>query len=86
MYKIVLIRETNCKKLKFYQLNIINKQSIKMNNPTSNTLCCFCKKDVGKYGNNPEPLFKYPARCCDSCNATIVIMARIREMQMHNNK
>jgi hypothetical protein len=37
--------------------------------------CCFCKKDVGEYGNNAQPVMD--GRCCDSCNETIVIPIRI---------
>ena len=50
----------------------------------TNIVCCFCKKDVGKYGNNPEPLFKSPARCCDQCNMTRVIPARLQQLQSYN--
>lgn len=52
-----------------------------MPDPITIIECCFCKKDVGKYGNNPEPLFKYPAKCCDTCNMTKVIVARIQQLQ-----
>jgi hypothetical protein len=30
------------------------------------------------YGNNPEPLKRYDERCCDDCNAKIVVPERIR--------
>ena len=56
-----------------------------MTDPISNNLCCFCKKDVGKYGNNPEPLVKYPAKCCDACNMTKVIIARIQQLEARQN-
>ena len=53
------------------------------NVPTTETIveCCFCKKNVGKYGNNPEPLEKAPLKCCDSCNMTRVIPARIQMLE-----
>ena len=46
--------------------------------------CCFCGADmplwpgskVGR-GNNPEPLETWPRRCCDECNITLVIPARL---------
>ena len=40
--------------------------------------CCFCKKDAGKYGNNPSPLKEDEpdAVCCDLCNMKIVIPIR----------
>ena len=38
--------------------------------------CSFCKKEIDGYGNNPEPLKKFAQRCCDKCNANIVIPVR----------
>lgn len=44
-------------------------------------ICCFCGQVFYGYGNNPYPADKNPdARCCDVCNSTIVIPARINEM------
>ena len=39
--------------------------------------CCLCGGDVGAHGNNPSPLDSYPALCCDTCNFTRVIPARL---------
>jgi len=40
--------------------------------------CCFCKKECGEFGNNPAPVSINPkARCCDLCNHTIVMVARL---------
>ena len=40
--------------------------------------CCFCKKQIDGYGNNPAPvMFSSKARCCDLCNWTIVMVARL---------
>jgi hypothetical protein len=41
-------------------------------------LCCFCGQPFGEFGNNPEPLNPYSERCCDDCNARVVIPARLR--------
>ena len=41
--------------------------------------CCFCKKDAGKYGNNALPIMD--GRCCDKCNANVVIPIRILRMR-----
>ena len=41
--------------------------------------CCFCKKDVGEYGNDPYPV-KEDAVCCDKCNLEIVIPIRILQI------
>jgi len=38
--------------------------------------CCLCGGDAGKYGNNARPL--KDGQCCDNCNATKVIPARLR--------
>ena len=40
-------------------------------------ICCMCGREVEGYGNNPYPVVKDEgARCCDSCNIT-VILARL---------
>ena len=35
--------------------------------------CCFCGA-IEKYGHSAEPVMR--GRCCDTCNNTIVLMAR----------
>ena len=47
--------------------------------------CCLCKREIEKVGtwiqgNNAMPL--KDGRCCDECNYTQVIPARLREMRM----
>lgn len=37
------------------------------------------------YGHNPEPLGDYDQRCCNVCNVTKVIPARIARLQNRNN-
>lgn len=39
--------------------------------------CCICGKDFTGYGNNPDPV-KTDGKCCDECNLTVVIPARMR--------
>jgi len=41
--------------------------------------CCLCDKEVEGYGNNPRPLpiKNENDQCCDECNQTKVIPARI---------
>ena len=57
---------------------IYNMIKDKDNNESINTYtCCFCGKTFNGYGNNPWPLMEYPNRCCDACNAMVVIPARI---------
>lgn len=44
-----------------------------------NKYCCFCGKPIGKYGNNPYPANTDPdAECCDACNLSVVIPARLQ--------
>ena len=42
--------------------------------------CCICntKLPIGNYGNNPEPVKPFSEGvCCDNCNQTKVIPARL---------
>jgi len=53
-------------------------------------LCCLCDNpcepwvtgtdDPGGYGHNPEPLAPWPLRCCNTCNDTKVIRARLKRL------
>ena len=41
-------------------------------------LCCFCGSGFDGIGNNPAPVdTRNNARCCDMCNANIVLPARL---------
>lgn len=42
--------------------------------------CVFCGVEITDYGNNPAPL-KDEGRCCDHCNLTKVIPARLEQVQ-----
>lgn len=50
--------------------------------------CCICeKKENGKYGNSPWPVDNAPdSRCCDECNFTVVLPARIAMMSKDAKK
>ena len=40
--------------------------------------CCICGKMIKGYGNDPWPIVKDEnAKCCDKCNDTKVIQARL---------
>lgn len=40
--------------------------------------CCICGKEIKGYGNNPYLVVKKDGKkCCDECNITKVIPARI---------
>ena len=45
---------------------------------TKNKTCSICKRQYESMGNNPAPVAK--GRCCDVCNASVVIPARIERM------
>lgn len=38
-------------------------------------ICVLCSKEFTEYGNNPQPLAQ--GICCDNCNTTKVIPAKI---------
>jgi len=40
--------------------------------------CSLCGKEFNGAGHNPEPLKRFEERCCDRCNATKVLQARLR--------
>lgn len=41
--------------------------------------CCICEKEFSEIGNNALPL--RPGICCDKCNSTFVISARVANRQ-----
>jgi hypothetical protein len=46
-------------------------------------VCCICGRKTYGYGNNPYPLCDiddYESKCCDECNNTYVIPARIMKI------
>lgn len=47
--------------------------------------CCICGKEVTGWGNNPEP-YAFGGQCCDECNMTYVIPARMAEIQAINDQ
>ena len=43
--------------------------------------CCFCQDYFKGYGHNPQPVnMEEGARCCDFCNSTVVIPARMSKI------
>lgn len=44
--------------------------------------CCLCGKDTKEFGNNPDPLpsINDSDECCDECNETKVIPARLSSL------
>lgn len=44
-------------------------------------VCCICGERFIGYGNDPWPIVKdEDARCCDECNDTKVLSARLAQM------
>jgi hypothetical protein len=49
-------------------------------------VCCICGQKFEGFGNNPWPIVKdADSRCCDSCNETEVIPARILQIMENRN-
>lgn len=47
--------------------------------------CVICEKTIKEqYGNNPAPVVN-KGKCCDSCNAKVVIPTRINLMLGYQN-
>ena len=43
--------------------------------------CCICGRIFRGWGNNPYPVVQdVEARCCDVCNATAVVPARLEQL------
>lgn len=43
--------------------------------------CCICGQKFTGWGNNPWPVdTSEDARCCDDCNSSVVIPARLAKM------
>ena len=50
-------------------------------------MCCICGAPIEDWGNNPYPVVKWDgARCCDYCNQTVVIPARLAELYRKENE
>jgi len=54
--------------------------------PEPTLTCCLCGKEFVGWGNNPSPLADEDKKCCDECNYTKVIPARLAEIAEHYGK
>ena len=48
--------------------------------------CCLCGKTFNGFGNNPYPVCDEDdddSRCCDACDANVVIPLRIIKLRYH---
>ena len=49
--------------------------------------CCICGKEFEGWGNDPWPVVTdEDAVCCDNCDMTVVLSARVNEMQMQHKQ
>ena len=47
--------------------------------------CSLCGYRFSGFGHNPEPVKAYRERCCDLCNMTVVIPARMATRRQFRN-
>lgn len=51
-----------------------------MSKDQKRTVCCICGREFTGWGNNPWPV-KEDGECCDECNRTKVIPARLMRVR-----
>jgi hypothetical protein len=57
---------------------LINQASSHRCEERDEKVCVLCGRNFGEWGNNPEPLVPFDlGRCCNDCNTTKVIPARL---------
>lgn len=44
---------------------------------TDDSVCVLCGNEITDHGNNPQPLSD-DGKCCDNCNITKVVPARLK--------
>ena len=78
-YNIKRINEHLEKILKEYTQMTNELDEIIFSKNKNQKICSICGKNYEGYGNNAQPVNN--GRCCDKCNATVVIPRRIQEHQ-----
>ena len=78
-YNIKRINEHLEKILKEYTQMTNELDEIIFSKNKNQKICSICGKTYEEYGNNAQPVNN--GRCCDKCNATVVIPRRIQEHQ-----
>lgn len=63
--------------MKYFSKKIIKNLNESIGNKET---CVLCGKHINGYGNNPAPLAD-EGKCCDECNKTKVIPARIKAIK-----
>ena len=46
--------------------------------------CVICNVNIKDFGHNPDPINGGKGRCCDKCNISYVIPARIYSMREYS--
>ncbi len=82
-YNIKRINEHLEKILKEYTQMTNELDEIIFSKNKNQKICSICGKNYEGYGNNAQPVNN--GRCCDKCNATVVIPRRIQEHQNRKN-
>jgi hypothetical protein len=67
---------TNLCWITFYNVIAQDPEEVIMSKVIEIQKCVICEKSFSGFGNNPEPV-EYGGRCCDDCNAGVVIPRRI---------
>ena len=62
-----------------YQQHLLRKKPCE---PKSDPKCAICNEVYEGFGNNPYPITDN-GRCCDDCNSSKVVPARIHQHQMY---
>ena len=47
-------------------------------------ICSICQAPYKEFGNNAQPVNK--GRCCDECNTTVVVLARVNIIIQKQNE
>ena len=82
-YNIKRINEHLEKILKEYTQMTNELDEIIFSKNKNQKICSICGKNYEGYRNNAQPVNN--GRCCDKCNATVVIPRRIQEHQNRKN-
>lgn len=78
----LLKRSVNDRELMLYFTKDIDGDNVDVN-CSRKYICSICGEEHIGYGHNPNPI-TIDGECCDKCNATIVIPARIKECTKRN--
>lgn len=78
----LLNRSVNERELSLYFTKDMDGDNVDFN-CSRKYICCICGEEHIGYGHNPNPITT-DGECCDKCNMSVVIPARIRECTKRN--